>query len=128
MFPLKCSFNEKVGHLIKLLKTASPACLLLFVLQAPVQTAETLPQWKTGKDLNQKKKSNCLHFTHSGYTDCSPMICVKALQPQGWMEGDSACINVAGTRHKKEKSEMQVSHQTWKLRFTFIATLTVFIK
>ena len=90
MFPLKCSFNEKVGHLIKLLKTASPACLLLFVLQAPVQTAETLPQWKTGKDLNQKKKSTCLHFTHSGYTDCSPMICVRALQPQRWMEGNSA--------------------------------------
>ena len=91
MFPLKCSFNEKVGHLIKLLKTASPACLLLFVLQAPVQTAETLPQWKTGKDLNQKKKSNGLHFTHSGYTDCSPMICVKS-PPTPTLDGGKFCL------------------------------------
>ena len=83
MFPLKCSFNEVVGHLIKLIKSASAAHLLLFVLQALEHSAETLqtghaPLWEAGKDLNQKrKKSKCLHFTHSAYTDCSPMHSCK---------------------------------------------------
>lgn len=40
MFPLKSSFNEVVGHLIKLIKFSFSALLLSFVLLARLHSTE----------------------------------------------------------------------------------------
>lgn len=122
MFPLKRSFNKVVGHLIKLIKFAFSALLLLFVLLARLhstenlQTGHALP-WEVGKNLNQKRKENkCLNFSCLVFTDHSPMHSHKC-PPTFRLDEERFCsdANIARIGHKEEQWESAVSHQTWEL-------------
>lgn len=90
MFPLKCSFHELVGYLIKFITSAFGTLPELFELLAREHSTEHLqtghaPLWEAGKGLNQnRKESKRLHFTHASYTDCSPTHshgCPPTLRP-----------------------------------------------
>lgn len=108
MFPLKCSFNELVGYLIKFIKSAFWALLSLFKLLAREHGGDNLqrggdPPWEAGKIQNQnRKESKCLHSPHAPYTDCLPMQshrCPPTLGP----DEERLCSNMltSTAEHKK---------------------------
>lgn len=114
MFPLKCSFNEVVRYLVKLIEWALPSPSFAVCASGP----------KGGwKGLESKEEGNkCLHSTCSGYTDRSPAF-TQVLSSLFWWEWSQSWAKdiVMGNTGKPPNLEASRGCSTT----IFAATLTV---